>query len=391
MTYRPLLVALGFFVMASACGGSKTPAPSGAPAGPPLAVAIARAEPVDVPVVFDAGGIVRASLTATISSRVLASVTAVRVRPGDRVQRGQVLVELDARELDANHTRASATLGAADDSVRAGEADVRAAEAVLMQARSSRDRVVTLFDKRSATAQERDDAHAVFAAADARLAGARARLASATSAAAADRAAVEAAGIAASYATLLSPFDGVVAARRADPGDVAMPGAPLLVIEQTGVQHLEVTIDEARAARIALSQPVRVHLDQTADADGNSRSIDGRVVEIARLDAESHSFVVKIELPATAGTRTGAYGRAEFDGPTHRALVVPASAMVRRGQLAFVFTVDAGQARLRQVSPGPTTSAGSEVTAGLSSGDMVIVSPAAALADGARVSTAGGR
>jgi hypothetical protein len=117
----------------------------------------------------------------------------------------------------------------------------------------------------------------------------------------------------------------------------------------------------------------------------------GHVMEIARVDADSHGFLVKIELPASPGMRSGLYGRAEFDGASHRAIVVPATAVVRRGQLAFVFTVDAGQARLRQVSPGATTSAGIEIAAGLSAGESVIVSPGGALTDGARVSAAGSR
>lgn len=387
MTYRALTVVLGVMALAGACSGSKPPAPQLA-AGPETTVTIARAELTDVPSAFESGGIVRARLATTVASRVLASIIAVRVRPGDGVQRGQTLIDLDARELDANRRRGQAALAAAESSLGAADADVTAAEASLTQARTSRDRVATLFDKRSATAQERDDMTAAHAAAEARLSGARARRAATASAVDAARAGADAAGIAASYASLTAPFDGVVAARHADPGDVAMPGVALLVVEASGAPHLEVTIDEARAAHVALHQQARVHLDNAATS---SPALIGRVIEIARVDAESHSFVTKIELPSAAAWRSGRYGRAEFDGPARRALVVPASAVVRRGQLAFVFTVDAGLARLRQISPGATTSAGVEVTAGLSAGESVIVSPTDALADGSRVSVAGGR
>jgi RND family efflux transporter MFP subunit len=385
VTHRTVVLVLSSTLMAAACGGSKTSAPTSEAEGVPMVVATARAEMVDVPSVFEAGGVLRAGLTTTIASRMLATVITVHVRPGDQVRRGQTLVELDARELDANRAHAASALAAAEAAMHAADADVKAADAALTQARVTRDRIVTLVDLRSATPQERDDAVAAHAAAEARLAGARARLAAAASAVEAARAGADAAGIAASYATLTSPFDGIVAARRADPGDVATPGGALLVVEQAGAQHLEVTIDEARGSRIALHQAVRVRMDDVGDA-----ALAGHVTEIARVDADSHSFVVKIELPPSAALKSGMYGRAEFDGSSHSTLVVPAASVISRGQLTFVFAVDGGQARLRQVSTGGKTSAGIEISAGLSGGETVIVSPGGTLRDGTRVTASGG-
>jgi RND family efflux transporter MFP subunit len=388
VTYRVLSAVLGSIVVAAACGRSTAPPPT-EPKGPETAVTIAPVAQVDVPSVFEAGGILRARVTATVASRVLASITAVRVRPGDRVQRGQAVVDLDARELTANRVRADAAVAAADGTLRAADADVAASDAALAQARVTRDRIVTLFGSRSATAQERDDATAAFAAAEAHVAAAVARRAAAASAVDAARADADAAGVAASYAILTAAFDGVIAARHADPGDMATPGAALLTVEADGALNFETTVDEARLAHLAMHQAARVRLDNAAGTTTTTGAVTGRIVEIARVNSDSHSFVVKIELPAAPGLRSGLYGRAEFDGAGHRALVVPASAVVRRGQLAFVFTVDAGRARLRQVSPGSATAAGIEVTAGLSAGESVIVSPAVSLADGARVRAGG--
>ena len=115
-----------------------------------------------------------------------------------------------------------------------------------------------------------------------------------------------------------------------------------------------------------------------------------RVVELARLDAASHTFLVKLELPDQPGLRSGGFGRARFSGPPRTALGVPAAALVRRGQLTFVFTADAGSvARLRAVSSGDTTGPTTEVLAGLAKGDRVIVSPPPALVDGQSVRPAG--
>jgi hypothetical protein len=82
--------------------------------------------------------------------------------------------------------------------------------------------------------------------------------------------------------------------------------------------------------------------------------------------------------------RSGLFGRARFVGPARQTLTVPASAVVRRGQLTFVFTVDSeNRARLRAVSPGITDGDRLEVLAGLRANDIVITNPPPSLTDGA--------
>ena len=116
----------------------------------------------------------------------------------------------------------------------------------------------------------------------------------------------------------------------------------------------------------------------------------GVLAAIARVDAVSHSFLVKIDLPSKTAVRSGVFGRARFDGPSRRTLAVPASAAVRRGQLTFVYTVDAaGRARLQPVSPGSVAADRLEILAGVREGDRVVSNPPASLANGARVT--GGR
>jgi RND family efflux transporter MFP subunit len=193
----------------------------------------------------------------------------------------------------------------------------------------------------------------------------------------------------ASYTRITAPFAGVVSERHADPGDMAAPGAPLVTVEAGGSRQLEVRVDEARASAIALHQVVRVRLDAMEDDDGSAAAVTGHVVEIARVDPASHSFVVKIDLPDGATLRSGTFGRAIFDGPIRRALVVPATAVVRRGQLVFVFTVTDNVARLRPISVGRTVDAGVEVAAGILPGEAVVTSPPDFLVDGTTVSAAG--
>lgn len=372
-------------LFAAAC--TATPHPAAIEASP-IAVSMAHASASDLAAPFEAGGITRARATAVIASRMMAPIAQVLVRPGDRVRRGAVLVTLDGREIQSNRARAAAALVSATEGARAAEAETRAAESILVLARATHDRISALQAKRSATAQELDQATAGLSGADAQRAGAAARSASANAARDAARAEAASSDITASYAVLAAPFDGVVTERTADPGSMAMPGAPILTLEDSSTFRLEVQLDEARAALVAPSQDADVRLDNAAsDTDTWVR---GHVVEIARVDPASHSFVVKIDVPGAVATRSGVFGRARFAGPARQALTIPASAVVRRGQLTFVFAVDAdGLAHLRPISSGITDHDRVEVLAGLRSGEEVVTSPPATLSDGARVARGG--
>ena len=367
--------------LAAGCSAAPPPATIDAP---PVTVSLGRAETADLPSRVEAGGIVRARSTAVIAGRVMAPIVDVLVRPGDRVRRGAPLVRLDAREITAAGARASAALEAAGQSADAAAADTRAAEAGLRLARLTHDRVATLHAKRSATAQELDQATASLSTADAQLAGAVARSAAAAAARDEAQAAMQGARIAASYTVLTAPFDALVAERHVDPGTMATPGAPLLTLEDATAFRLEVRLDEARAAQVAVGQTAEVSLGETAARI--EVWIPGRIVEVARLDAASHGFVVKIDLTGAAAVRSGQFGRARFSGPARRMLTVPAAALLRRGQLTFVFAVDAdGIARLRPVSVGAAAGDRVELLAGAHEGDRVVTSPPASLLDGSRV------
>ena len=377
--FVPSIVAAAF-----AAGCAATPSPAAKADAPPVDVSLGRAEVADLSSPFEAGGVVRSRSTAVIASRVMAPITEVLVRPGGRVRRGAPLVRLDARDINAAEARATAALSAARQSAGAAESDTRAAEAGLRIARLTHDRIAALHAKRSATPQELDQATASLSAAEAQLGSSVARAAAATAARDEAQAAMQGAQIAASYTVLTAPFDGLVIERGADPGTMATPGAPLITIEDPTAFRLEVRLDEARAAHVAVGQTADVSVGETTAL--STTWSPARIVEIARLDAASHGFVVKIEVPDAAHVRSGQFGRARFAGPARRTLTVPASAVVRRGQLTFVFAADAdGLARLRPVSTGTIAADRVEVLAGVREGDRVVTNPPVSLSDGARI------
>jgi RND family efflux transporter MFP subunit len=368
---------IGAAALAAACTPSPAHTPDERAATP---VATAEAEVTEVASSMEAGGVVRARVTALIASRVMAPIVDVRVRAGDRVRRGDVLVALDARDLRANDARAQAATLSAAESVRAAEADVRATESAAQLARLTHDRVATLQTRRSATDEELDQAVASLSAVAAQHAAAQARLAAASAGRDAAKAAADAAAVTATYASLTAPFDGVVTERSAEPGSMAAPGTPLLTLEDPAQYRLEARLDDTRAAQVVAGGDVAIRLD---DRDA---PIMGRVAEIARVDPMSHAFLVKIDLPAGLPVRSGQFGRATFAGPSRRALTIPVSALVRRGQLTFVFVVGPdARARLQPVSPGAMAGDRVEVLAGVSRGERVVASPEPSMSDGAAV------
>ena len=374
----PIVECLLAASLASGCGAAQRSSTTDAA---PVTVSVARADITNAISTFEAGGVVRARKTAFVASRLMAPVAEVRVRAGDRVRRGTTLITLDTREVQANSQQATAAASAAAESARAAEADVRSAESGLVLATATHDRISALYAKRSATASELDQAIASLTEAQAHRTSAQARLAAANASRDAAQASSRAAAATASYAALSAPFDGVVSERLVDPGSMAMPGAPLLTLEDPTSHRVEVQLDEARAALASIGQTAAVQLGDTSDA-----WIDGRIVEIARVDSASHAFMVKIDVPASESLRSGTFGRARLYGPARPALTVPTTALVSRGQLTFVYLVDPeGFARLRPVSIGAADHDRTEVLAGLQKGIPVITNPPPMLTDGARV------
>jgi hypothetical protein len=146
-----------------------------------------------------------------------------------------------------------------------------------------------------------------------------------------------------------------------------------------------VRVDESRLASAKTGSTVPVMLD--AGRDGATVNANGTITEVARLDEPgSHTYVVKIALPESAGSAPGRFGRARFTTRTREAIVLPEGAIRQQGQVASVFVIDNGVARLRMVDVR-----GPEVVAGIVAGDMVVVHPPAELIDGRRVTTGRGK
>lgn len=277
-------------------------------------------------------GTVRSKQRAVVEAKVSGRVLEYTATPGAMVKAGDLLARLDVQEIQAK---------------------VDQAHAMLDQAKRDFDRQKQLIASNATTRQE-------FDAADARVK--------------IGTGAVSEAETMMSYAKVTAPFDGVVTRKLADVGDLAMPGKPLLEIEAPTSLRFEADLPEAILDRVKLGAKMPVRL---------AKVIEGTVSEISPVaDPVSRTFRVKLDLPQTEGLRTGQFGRVSVPVAEVKLLLVPQSAVLKRGQMEIVFVAKDGKAALRLVKTGKVLEDRVEVLSGLEEGEQVIVSESAKLTDG---------
>jgi RND family efflux transporter MFP subunit len=378
-----VLIAAGLAAGLSACSGGGHAPDAGSQE--PIAIAVAPVVAIDTTERLEAGGVVAAPLSASVSSRILATIDAVRVKAGDRVRSGDELVTLDARDVAEHTSQARASAVAAENALAQARTERVAAEADHRLAAVWRQRITTLHARNSATEQERDEAEARLAAAAARLSGAEAGIHGAEAQLLSARAAAGAAAATESFTAIRAPFDGLVTERLVDPGNLAAPGVPLLHLESDGARQVIVRVDEARAAYVHSGDRVSVLIDADVGPAG-ANGLEGVVAEVARaIGADARAFTVKVAVPAAVTARSGSFARVVFRGAPRRALLVPAEAVQRHGQVSSVYVVQDGVARLRLIQTGASASDGIEVLAGLEAGESIVISALTRLTDGAAV------
>jgi multidrug efflux pump subunit AcrA (membrane-fusion protein) len=369
-----------------------------APRGQPAPVTAARVETVALASLqdtLDAVGTVRTKTRMLVASRVQGYVREVRVRQGDHVEGGALLVTVDPRDLAARVDRARAALAdtemALDEAKttrREAEAALRAAEADHAYADASAVRYRQLWQRDLVSAQDyevveakRKSALAAVEQAQARIQSLRAREAQMSHRIDQARAELRTAELALDDTRLTAPASGVVVERRVEPGDLAVPGQTLLVLDDPRAYRFEAEVGESAVGRVRLRQTVPVVLDALA------RTLEGRVAEIVpAADPTSRTVTVKVDLPADPELRSGLFGRARFPAGERQALLVPGTALVERGQLTGVYVVDTqGIAQLRLVTAGARRGDRVEILSGLRAGERIVVEGAERVSDGVRV------
>lgn len=277
-----------------------------------------------------------AARSATLSTRISATVLEVLVEEGSRVAQGQLLVRLS------------------DSDVR-GQLD--AAETALRNAAAYERRITALVAARAATPVELEQAEAQRAQAAAAVAGAKATL---------------------GYSQLRAPFAGTVQARRVNAGDLVGPGQPILELEG-GALELQATLSDAEAQGLRIGQRAKFAADGvTGEAEITALTPGG--------DALTHRRSLRARVLGTGQElRSGSFARLQVPGASSKPSTwIPRSALVERGDLTGVFVEKDGKALLRWVALGEPAGDRVSVRAGLEPGEAVIDAPGA-LKDGQRV------
>ncbi|MBN9660137.1 MAG: efflux RND transporter periplasmic adaptor subunit [Acidobacteria bacterium] len=374
------LAALGLAaIWLTGCGGEK-PAPKKAEDGPAVKVSVIRTAQEDMPDEYVATGTVKARTTSVLSARVMGYIRELKPQAGDTVKAGQVVAVIEAKEIETSVRQAEAAREEARGAIPEIDNAIAAAKAQLDLAASTLGRMKNLYDQKSITPQEFDEVSARHRMAQANYEMARAKRTQLDQKIRQATEAVAQASVMRGYTEVTAPFTGIVIERKAEPGMLAAPGMPLLVVEQAGSYRLEAAVEEARLATIRPGQAVKVDLESV------DHPLDARVEEIVpALDPASRSFTVKIGLAAAGPLRSGMFGRARFAQGSKQALTIPVMALLEQGQVQRVFVVDNGIARGRLITTGARTAGRVEVLSGLQPGESVVSPAPNNLADGGKV------
>lgn len=311
----------------------------------------------ELPQTFAAEAVVEAVRQATVGAQSAGRVVELPVKAGDTVRAGQVLVRLDPRS--------------ADQAVAASRSQVAEAQANLANARNRFERNKQLLAQKFVSQAAVDQSEAEYKAAQAQVGAMQAGAGQAITQQ--------------SYATISAPYQGIVGATHVDLGDMVTPGKSVATVFDPGELRVVATLPQATLSRWNRERAPVVEIPSLG-----RRLEPTKVTVIPLADPRSHTVRVRLDLPRVEALLPGQYARAQFSTGSVRAIAIPTSALMRRGELTAVYVVGPrGQPQLRQLRLGEVfEDARVEVLAGLSAGERIYANPIAA---GMAVAAHGGR
>lgn len=311
---------------------------SEAATGPSTLPRLAHVRMVELPLTETAVGSIRAVHETTLGAKITARVMAVNLKAGQIVKKGDVLVQLDDKDLQARFQQAQAAL--------------RSAEAQRAQAAVDEGRLAKLLGTGAVNQQEYDKATTALKSTTAEVQ----RLQEVINE---SQAMLE-------YATIRAPFDGTVIDKKVDVGDTAMPGQVLLTLYDPKHMQLIASVRESLAQRLKVGQEIGVQVDVLPKACA------GLVSEIVpEAQSSSRSFLVKVTGPCPTGIYSGMFGRLLIPTGNEQVLVVPAQAVRKVGQIELVDVAENGQLQRRAVRIGRRLGDDVEILSGLQVGEQV--------------------
>lgn len=306
----------------------------------PVSATAFTVEPRTIDSVVTAAGALSSKNTSVLSSKIMGKVIYLGAQEGDHVSEGKLLMKIDSGEITAQVTQAQAAYN---------------------NAKLQYDRIKSLYDAKASTQIEMEQATLGLENAQAGLKAAKAME---------------------SYTIIAAPIAGQIVEKRINLGEMALPGQPLIKIEDNKHLRLEVSVKEQDILAIQPGRTVKVQIDAMPGAE-----ISGKVAQVVQAsDMRTHSFIVKIDIPAHKGLITGMYGKAYFTVGRHEAILVPKSSVVEMSGISGVYLVTAaGSAVFQMVQVGEEHGNFVEVITGLNKGDRVIADKHLGRIDGKKV------
>ncbi|MHB8910703.1 MAG: efflux RND transporter periplasmic adaptor subunit [Syntrophales bacterium] len=364
---RHLRPIFGLFLAAAVfllgCGEKVTPGAAQVKRQTISGVSIATLSPTSVDEFTEAMGTVKAAKTSHVASRVMGTVTSLLVKEGDAVEKGQLLLTIDDRDVVQKVRAAEA---GHQEAIKALESAKQNLELTDMTHR----RYKTMYEAKAISRQEMDqfDTQKKVAALDYERVQEMVNRASAG---------LSEAKIYLGFTGVTSPVKGLVTEKKTEAGSMAVPGMPLLTVEDTSAYHAEITVDERLSGTVRTGMPVMVSIEAI------NRRLSGKVTEILpAVDPQSHSFTVKISVSGP-GLRSGLYAKARIPRGKREMILAPKTAVVEKGQLTGVYAVDGqGIVSYRLIRTGTEYDGKWEILSGLKAGDRIIVQGVEKAVDG---------
>ncbi|MFH2051394.1 MAG: efflux RND transporter periplasmic adaptor subunit [bacterium] len=359
MAYRstfPGLVALAIMLAGlPLAGGCSRSSETNEPVSRDVRCEVGQIELTSVPRYVTATGSLEAAQSVMISTRMMGWVKRIHVTEGQRVRKGDPLLSIDDSDLMARKAQA--------------EAGIAEAEAVLANAQKMAARFENLYADKSVSKQQLDD---VLTGRDRAAAGVKMA-----------EAGLRELKVHLSYLDLVAPIDGVIGRRMIEEGDMASPGMPLLILEETAAMKVVAHIGEQDVSAVAAGDPVII--DVTSLQGAEFESVLDKVVPTA--NPGSRTYDIEAVVPNADGRlKSGMFARVKIPVDSRKAVLAPEEAIIRRGQLTGVWTVaDDQTAHLRWIRLGRVRDGRVEVLSGLDGGETVVLSHDQPLVEGDRV------
>lgn len=336
----------------------------------PIPVQVVSAEQGAITEYIVTTGRIAPYIRVNLATKLQGRVEAAPFHAGQSVRAGDLLVKVDAADVEARKAQAMAARTQAQASLRQLEASEREAQAVLQNARSELARIKGLFDRNAAPRQQYDQAVTAAEVAEARLESLSAQRGVLRASTAVAEEQIREASAILSYAEVHAPFDGVISSKSVEPGDMSSPGMPMLTLEDLSRVKIELVVAERDIVQVRPETPVKIHVDALP-----GEVFSGKVeTVIPSGDPLSHSFRVEVVLD-NAGLRLkpGMFVRAQIiKDHRNQALKIPLDSILEEGDHYFVFRIENNRAIRVNIKTGLQDLHSMEVLEGLSPGDRVV-------------------